>query len=453
MGSSTAGRAFRRRPRGRQVMVTVLAAVAVPAYLVLLPTDQVAPVPGSPCRASGPAGPDATHAPDLDGDGFGELVHEGSQDPEDFDVVIVPGSARGPVADRATVLDRDDLGVPDAIQAVDDAWRPTVADLDGDGHLDLVVSGAARVVWGGPDGPRADGPRGHVPLPDGPYHSAPVAGDFDGDGHTDLVAFRPSPEKTELVVFKGPFARSGAPAATVGLPTPVDKAVSPRFLVGDADGDRGADLAVYDSPYDPPQLLTGGADTPSGLSAEPEPLPEGESIAFGDFDGDGLRDVAVGRSFVDPYDEVETPDLRGQVRIAYGKEPGAWVTVEGGGPREGFGTLLEAGDLDGDGCDDLAVQLTRKKEEGDARFEVLHGGSTYGLASEPWRTFRRTVTQPAGPVDDCSAVCSVDASLFAGADWNADGRTELALNGAGRWWFTDGTRRGEVSVVEPDREG
>ncbi len=66
--------------------------------------------------------------------------------------------------------------MPDSVQSIDDTWRPTVADLDGDGHLDLVVSGAAQVVWGGPDGPRADGPRGRVPLPGGPYAGAPVAG-------------------------------------------------------------------------------------------------------------------------------------------------------------------------------------------------------------------------------------------------------------------------------------
>ncbi len=184
------------------------------------------------------------------------------------------------------------------------------------------------------------------------------------------------------------------------IPTPVNEAASPALLLGDADGDRAADLAVYDSPYDPPLLLTGGADTPSGLSDKPQRLPAGESVAFGDFDGDGRRDIAVGQSFVDPYDEEETPYRRGQVRIAYGKEPGTWVTVEGGAPQEGFGTRLGAGDFDGDGCDDLAVQLTRKKEAADARFAVLHGGSDHGLASEPWRTVRRTVAEPSGPVDD-----------------------------------------------------
>ncbi|MEU6433489.1 FG-GAP and VCBS repeat-containing protein [Streptomyces albidoflavus] len=447
MGSSTAGRKLFRRPGGRHVLVTVLVAVAVLAYLVLLPSDEVAPVPGSPCRADGPARTDPLLAPDLDGDGFGELVYEDAREPDGFQVVVVPGSARGPDAARATVLDRDDLGVPDSVQSIDDTWRPTVADLDGDGHLDLVVSGAAQVVWGGPDGPRADGPHGRVPLPGGPYADAPVAGDVDGDGHLDLVAYRFTAENPGLVVLKGPFERSGAPADTVEIPTPVNKAASPALLLGDADGDRAADLAVYDSPWDPPLLLTGGADTPSGLSDKPQRLPAGESVAFGDFDGDGRRDIAVGQSFVDPYDEEETPYRRGQVRIAYGKEPGTWVTVEGGAPQEGFGTRLGAGDFDGDGCDDLAVQLTRKKEAADARFAVLHGGSDHGLASEPWRTVRRTVAEPSAPVDEGP----VDGSLFAAADWDGDGHAELALAGGGHWWFTDGTDRDTASFPEPGR--
>lgn len=438
-----------RRARGRQVLVTVPVAVAVLAYLALLPSEEVAPVPGSPCRADGPVRTDPLLAPDLDGDGFGELVYEESADPDGFQVVVVPGSARGPVVGRTTVLNREELGVPDSVQSIDDTWRPTVADLDGDGHLDLVVSGDARVVWGGPDGPRADSPRGRVPLPGAPYHTVPVAGDVDGDGHLDLVAYRFSAKNPALVVLKGPFQRSGAPADTAEIPTPVNEAAFPALLLGDANGDRAADLAVYDSPYDPPLLLTGGADTPSGLSAEPERLPAGESVAFGDFDGDGRRDIAVGQSFVDPYDDEETPYRRGRLHLAYGKEPGTWVTMEGGAPQEGFGTWLAAGDFDGDGCDDLAVQLTRKKEAADARFAVLHGGSEHGLASEPWRTFRRTVAEPSGPVDEGP----VDGSLFAAADWDGDGQAELALFGGGHWWFTDGTDRDKVSFVEPGRAG
>ncbi|MFJ5846807.1 FG-GAP and VCBS repeat-containing protein [Streptomyces sp. NPDC092903] len=446
MQFSTAGGPFFRHLRMWHALPASLVAFAVVAYLVLLPADGTRSVAGSPCRPVGPVDSvredtPAAPAPDLDGDGFVDLVHENS-DTEDFDVVVVPGTEHGPDHDRTTVLTRDDLGVPDDIQTGDEAWQPTVADLDGDGHADLIVSAAARILWGGPEGPQAGGPQGRVPLPGSGYGTAPVAGDFDGDGHTDLAVFRFSDEAHELVVLKGPFKRSGAPARTVEIPSPVHEGASPVLVAGEANDDHATDLALYGSPWDPPLLFTGGAGTAGGLSKEPERLPEGENVVFGDFDGDGRQDVAIGRSFVDGDDEIGTPHRRGQVSVRYGKEPGKWVTMDGGDYKEGFGTTLAAGDFNGDGCDDLAVQLTKKKEAGDARIEILRGGSGHGLGSKPWRATERSVPGDDGPVD---------GTLFAVGDWDGDGRAELALFGRDRWWITDGTARDESSF--PDISG
>ncbi|MFJ2264046.1 FG-GAP repeat domain-containing protein [Streptomyces sp. NPDC087844] len=432
----TAGGPIFRHLRTWHAVPAPLVVLAVVVLLVLLPSDGARSVPNSPCRPAGSAREGAPATPDLDGDGFVDLVHEISSRSLKVDVVVVPGSEHGPDHGRTTVLTQDDLGVPDDIQTGDDPWQPTVADLDEDGHADLVVSGAAQVLWGGPEGPRADGPRGRVPLPGSGYGTAPIAGDFDADGHTDLVVFRFSNEDQELVVLKGPFKRSGAPARTVEIPSPVHEGASPVLVAGDANDDRATDLALYDSPWDPPLLFTGGARTAAGLSDEPERLPEGENVVFGDFDGDGRQDVAIGRSFVDSDDEIDTPHRRGQVSVRYGQEPEKWVTMEGGGFAEGFGARLAAGDFDADGCDDLAVQLTRKKETGDARIEVLRGGSEYGLGSKPWRATERSVPGDDGPVD---------GTLFTVHDWDGDGRAELALLGEDRWWITDGTYRDEAS--------
>ncbi|MFD4476749.1 FG-GAP and VCBS repeat-containing protein [Streptomyces sp. NPDC058471] len=439
----TAGGPFVRHLRMWHAVLASLVGVAVVACLILLPSDGVRAVPNSPCRPADSARKHVPAAPDLDGDGFVDLVHEISRSLK-VDVLVVPGSEHGPDHDRTTLLAQEDLGVPDGIQTGDDPWQPTITDLDEDGHADLIVSGAAQVLWGGPKGPQASGPHGSVRLPGSGYNTAPIAGDFDGDGHTDLAAFRDSNEKQELIVLKGPFKRSGAPARTVEIPSPVHEGASPVLVAGDANGDAATDLALYDSPYDPPLLFTGGAHTAGGLSKKPEHLPEGENVVFGDFDGDGRRDVAVGRSFVDSYDEVDTPHRRGQVSVRYGKEPDKWVTMEGGDFKEGFGTRLAAGDFNGDGCDDLAVQLTKKKETGDARIEVLRGGSEHGLGSKPWRTTKRSVPSDDGPVD---------GTLFDVQDWDRDGRAELALLGKDRWWITDGTDRDEASFpIAPSKD-
>ncbi|WP_406140101.1 FG-GAP and VCBS repeat-containing protein [Streptomyces sp. NBC_01089] len=431
----TAGGPFFRHLRIWHAVLVSLVVVTVVAFLVLLPSGGARPVPNSPCRPSDSAREDRPATSDVDGDGFADLVDEIS-DTENFDVTVVPGSEHGPDHDRTTLLTREDLGVPDDIQTADDPWRPTVADLDEDGHADFVVSSAASVLWGGAKGPQAGGPHGRIPLPGSGYHTAPIAGDFDGDGHTDLAVFRDSNEDQELVVVKGPFKRSGAPARIAAIPSPVHEGASPVLVAGDANDDRATDLALYDSPWDPPLLFTGGARTAGGLSKEPERLPAGENVVFGDFDGDGRQDVATGRSFVNSYDEDATPHRRGQVSVRYGKEPGKWVTMDGGDFKEGFGTRLAAGDFNGDGCDDLAVQLTRKKEAGDARIEVLRGGSEHGLGSKPWRATKRSVRGDDGPID---------GTLAAVDDWDGDGRAELALTGGDRWWITDGTGRDEAS--------
>ncbi|GAA4329308.1 FG-GAP-like repeat-containing protein [Streptomyces venetus] len=440
----TAGGPLFRHLRMWHAVAAFLVVVAVVAFLVLLPSDGAHSVPNSPCRPTDSAREDTPAASDLDGDGFVELVHEISDTAENFDVTVVPGSEHGPDHDRTSVLTHDDLGLPDDVQTGDDPWQPTVTDLDEDGHADLIVSGAAQVLWGGPKGPRAGGPHGRVALPGSGYDTAPIAGDFDGDGHTDLAAFRFSNEDQELFVLKGPFKRSGAPTRTVEIPSPVHEGASPVLVAGNANDDRATDLALYDSPWDPPLLFTGGARTAGGLSQEPERLPEGENVVFGDFDGDGRQDVVIGRSFVDSYDEIDTPHRRGQVSVRYGKEPGKWVTMEGGDFKEGFGTRLAAGDFNGDGCDDLAVQLTKKKETGDARIEVLRGGSEHGLGSKPWRSTKRSVPGVDGPVD---------GTLFAVHDFDGDGRAELALLGGDRWWITDGTDRDEASFpVTPSKD-
>ncbi|MGW5862335.1 FG-GAP repeat domain-containing protein [Streptomyces sp. NPDC055239] len=443
-----AGGPFFRHLRVWHAVLASLVVVAVVAFLVLRPSDGVRSVPNGPCRPTDAAREDPPAAPDLNGDGFADLVHEISREMK-VDVTVVPGSEHGPDHDRTTVLTHEDLGVPDEIYVTDEPLQPTVADLDGDGHADLVVSAAAQIVWGGPKGPQADGPHGRVPLRGSGFHidTAPIAGDFDGDGHADLAVFRDALEgQDELVVLKGPFARSGAPARTVKIPSPVHEGAEPVLVAGDAKDDRATDLALYGSPWDPPLLFTGGARTASGLSKEPERLAEGENVVFGDFDGDGRQDIAVGRSFVDDYDDVDTPHRRGQVSVRYGKEPGEWVTMEGGDFKEGFGTRLAVGDFNGDGCDDLAVQLTKKKEEGDARIEVLRGGSEHGLGSRPWRATKRSGPGAYGSL-------SGDGSLFSVHDWDGDGRAELTLLGARRWWITDGTHRDEASFpVSPGKD-
>ncbi len=92
----------------------------------------------------------------------------------------------------------------------------------------------------------------------------------------------------------------------------------------------------------------------------------GTSVAAGfDFDCDGQDDVALGAP-----EEQELGPRSGAVRLGYGPA-GAYVDlgVEGlhgiGANSEEAGRALAAGDLDGDGCDELIVGAPAHRTDGE----------------------------------------------------------------------------------------
>ncbi|MEK8173655.1 FG-GAP repeat protein [Streptomyces sp. M19] len=248
-------------------------------------------------------------------------MYEDADTPQDFDVIVVPGSESG----RTTAARPSSPGRPRRARRHPGDRRPVAAHdrRPGRGRPPRPRRQRRRPgAVGQPQGPRADGGKARVRMPGSGYLTAPIAGDFDGDGHTDLVAFGSAHEGAELVVLRG---RSSAPAPRQDREDPQP---GPRGRVSRA-GRRGRERRPRHRsrpvrlPWDPPLLLTGGARTASGLSAKPERLPKGENVVFGDFDGDGRQDVAVGRSFVDIDDELDTPTGAARSASATGRTRGS----------------------------------------------------------------------------------------------------------------------------------
>jgi hypothetical protein len=149
-----------------------------------------------------------------------------------------------------------------------------VADMDGDGHPDIVTTG--QIFYG-------DGAYGFTALalpnsPTGPY----VIGDFNGDGRLDIAI------SGAVLVNSG--NRSFSTVATTVLPLFYGVVAA----AGDLNGD-GRDDVVISSPGDQTLELYYGQDDGTFSLASVLYTAEGVGgLALGDFDGDGRPDIAAG---------------------------------------------------------------------------------------------------------------------------------------------------------------
>ena len=222
------------------------------------------------------------------------------------------------------------------------------ADLDRDGHVDLVIDswGQNRLEL-----LRGDG-RGHfaewkmVPVGQHPYQRPRIA-DVNRDGWPDLLAS--NLDGRDLSVLLG-GARGFAPAPG----SPLAAGDGPfGVAVGDFDGDDRLDAAVVNSPGSAVQsgrdgltLLLGDGSGRFAKTTQ-SPLETGarpNRIATGDLDADGRDDVVVSR-----------PD-DGSIVIFYLGPKAALLRREE--VRVGRGAKgVAIADLDGNGRKDIAVTL------------------------------------------------------------------------------------------------
>jgi hypothetical protein len=281
------------------------------------------------------------------------------------------------------------------------------------------VGGAVHVLYGGSDGITRDGSRTltqsspgmtGVEEPEDEFGSALATGDFDGDGRDDAAIGVPGEAIGDVhagavnVVFGSPAGLSAARSQFwhqnrpgVGGTIGDWDAFGTSLATGDVNGDGRDDLAIaapdddeaavdagavnvlYGSPAGPTargsQLWTQASAGVIGVAEPNEHL--GTALTFGDYDGDGRDDLAIGV----PGEGIGDNPSAGAVNVLYsaGKlsasasqfwhenRPGVpdrieYLPEEGG---EMFGSALASKDLDRDGRDDLAVGIPAEYDEGD----------------------------------------------------------------------------------------
>ncbi len=267
------------------------------------------------------------------------------------------------------------------------------ADFNRDGRLDLAVTNSdsrencVAVLLGreaGFFGPPTCYPVGARPL-------SMVDADFNRDGVLDLAVG--DPDSNDVAVLLG----NGDGTFRAGGRFPAQNPIS--IATGDFDGDGSPDLAVVSDEYfgSPPGLsvLRGAADGTFGQALAISVGGGPQRIVSGDFDRDGLSDLAL------------TDYTTDEVGIYLG-DPGAMLTLRsslqaGGDPRE-----IVAADLDADGVPDLVVANVLS-----ADLSIFLGRGHGSFSAAPRIAVGVFPNYP---------------YYLAGGDFDADGRIDLAVS-------------------------
>ncbi|MGW7518734.1 FG-GAP-like repeat-containing protein [Streptomyces sp. NPDC054796] len=392
---------------------------------------------------------------DFNGDGYQDLAIGApgtyGQDSSAGYVAVVYGSPTGLDPATRTVLGQDSPGVPGAAERGDLFGHRLVArDLDGDGLTDLAVSspgesranpvgaGSATVLWGARSGLSGQGSVVVDPGEDETYGVGDdlTGGDFDGDGAQDLLMFRG--DARGYTVLRGPFTRAGAPASEEAVELTTGDSYVLSLAAGDVTGDGADDLFVLQSFEEMgrgTRFFAGGDD---GLTARGTLLPSAATGAVGDFDKDGFGDYAYRQV---PGGVVENlPYDSGTVKVLYGTASGpgtrtaTFTQATAGVPgtseaNDQFGATLSAGDVNGDGYDDLAAgvpfeAIGTKKAAGST---VLLRGAKAGLTGTGAQAFHQDSAGVGGVAEA--------GDRFGGAvrllDSSGDGKAGLAVSAPG----------------------
>ena len=274
--------------------------------------------------------PTALAVGDLNGDGKPDLVVEDSGNGL---LSILLGNGDGTFQSSGNLY-----SIPTSVAGLSSV---AVGDFNGDGKADIVVANQSLgILLGNGDGTLQP----MLSIPGGPTPIFVVVGDFNGDGKADLATASFGSSTVSVLLGNG----NATFQTPVGYPIP-GKAV--WLAVGDFNQDGYTDLVTANPNIADPAsnafsnnvsvLLSLGA---SGSFQPAVSYPSGlnpQSVAVGDFNGDGIADIVVGNA--------GSPN----VSILPGRIDGSFQTAVSfpSGLRP---YSVAVGDFNGDGKADLA---------------------------------------------------------------------------------------------------
>ena len=281
--------------------------------------------------------------------------------------------------------------------------------------------------------------------PVGSYPESIAIGDFNNDGIPDLAVANSGDGTASILLGKG----NGTFQPAAGSPIAVGEAPW-AIAVGDFNGDGDTDLAVANYTSQSVTILLGnGNGTFTEAANSSIPLPEYPiSLVTGDFNGDGIADLAI---VATPADTTGT----GTVTIFLGNGDGTFAQAPDSPVSLPYPYALATADFNGDGIADLAVVSENNwviilQGKGDGTFTQtatvgglddpvalavgdFHSNGILDLAVANWLGNNAGIVngEGDGTFYVANTAAGVNSSSIAIGDFNGDGFSDVAISNAG----------------------